>query len=116
MARARRFAGYPLDSFAPGSAEPLFMPTSSVTKRRRRRSAPAPKQAQKLRLIPEIKEPASEHSSSFAKFRLAPAILLTLITLSVYFQVIHLPFTNYDDGEYVQNNPDIQRGVTKATL
>jgi protein O-mannosyl-transferase len=92
------------------------MPTSSVTKRRRRRSAPAPKQAQKLRLIPEVTENAPERSSSFAKFRLAPAILLTLITLSVYLQVIHLPFTNYDDGEYVQNNTDIQRGITKATV
>jgi tetratricopeptide (TPR) repeat protein len=92
------------------------MPTSGATKRRKRRSPPAPKQAQSVRVIPEVKETAVEPSTSFAKFRLAPAILLTLITLSVYFQVIHLPFSNYDDGEYVQNNPDIQRGITTATV
>jgi protein O-mannosyl-transferase len=75
-----------------------------------------PNQAQKLRLIPEITVNAPERPSSFAKYRLAPAILLTLITLTVYLQVVHLPFTNYDDGEYVQNNPDIQRGLTTATV
>jgi tetratricopeptide (TPR) repeat protein len=39
-----------------------------------------------------------------------------LMTFGVYFQIIHQPFSNYDDGEYVTNNPHIQSGLTRSTL
>ncbi len=38
------------------------------------------------------------------------------MTFGVYFQVIHQPFSNYDDGEYVSNNPDIQNGFTRTAV
>ncbi len=53
---------------------------------------------------------------SFSRFRIAPAILLMLLTFGVYFQIIHQPFSNYDDGEYVTSNPKVQSGLTRATL
>jgi len=43
--------------------------------------------------------------------RVTPVVLLVLITFFVYIQVIHHPFVNYDDGEYVGENVDIQHGI-----
>jgi protein O-mannosyl-transferase len=39
-------------------------------------------------------------------------LVLTLVTAAVYFQVRSYDFVNYDDGEYVYQNPHIQRGLT----
>ncbi|MGA2069929.1 MAG: tetratricopeptide repeat protein [Sedimentisphaerales bacterium] len=39
-------------------------------------------------------------------------LALTLATAAVYFQVRSYDFVNYDDGEYVYENPNIQRGFT----
>jgi tetratricopeptide (TPR) repeat protein len=39
-----------------------------------------------------------------------------LMTFGVYFQILHQPFSNYDDGEYVSNNPNVQNGLTGATV
>lgn len=91
------------------------MPTANLTKQRRKRARDEQKQAHKLRLVPEKSQTSSE-ASVFLKFRIAPAILLALVTFGIYFQVIHQPFSNYDDGEYVSNNPNIQKGITRATL
>lgn len=48
--------------------------------------------------------------------RVVPAILLVLITFALFIQVAHHPFTNYDDGEYVQQNTQIQHGITLSML
>lgn len=75
----------------------------------------APKQAQEpIPLPPKADTPT--RFASLLKLRLVPAILLALITFAVYFRVIYHPFSNYDDGEYVGNNLQIQKGFSSATL
>lgn len=75
-----------------------------------------PKQVQRPRTTPQkvVAQPAA--LASLLKLRVAPALLLTLLTFAVYYQVIHHPFSNYDDGEYVGDNLNIQKGLTIATL
>jgi tetratricopeptide (TPR) repeat protein len=41
---------------------------------------------------------------------------LVLITLSVYGQVRHFDFINYDDPAYVTNNPFVINGINKSSL
>ena len=41
-------------------------------------------------------------------------LLLALATLLVYLPVRHCGFVNYDDGDYVTDNPVVQNGVTWA--
>lgn len=43
-------------------------------------------------------------------------LLLVLITASVYRQVINFDFINYDDNEYVFNNPHVQNGITYDSI
>src|SRR5438477_7498151 len=38
--------------------------------------------------------------------------LLTVLTLAVFWPVRHFEFINYDDPEYVTQNPFVQRGLT----
>ncbi len=59
---------------------------------------------------------SSDSQSVLWRQRVAPAILLSLITFAIYSQVIHHPFSNYDDGEYVQDNADVHGGITWRTL
>ena len=92
----------------------LPMPSVSSSQQRRKPSRRASKQSLELRRVAQITRRKAAHS--FLKFRVAPAILLIAVTFGVYFQVIHQPFSNYDDGEYVGNNPKIQSGVTRATV
>ncbi len=42
------------------------------------------------------------------------ALLLALITLTAYLPVTQFEFTNYDDLDYVTNNPNVQAGLTWA--
>lgn len=42
--------------------------------------------------------------------------LLAAITFAVYWPVLKYPFVNYDDVDYVTENPHVQQGVTLATL
>jgi len=93
------------------------MPAANTTRHRRKRSRPAPKPAPGPPLILRPVETAPVTSApTFARLRVAPAILLALLTFSIYFQILHHPFSNYDDGEYVTDNPDIQHGISPATL
>lgn len=48
--------------------------------------------------------------------RVAAIIVLALVTLAVYYPVIHHPFSNYDDAEYVTDNTAIQHGITLSFL
>jgi tetratricopeptide (TPR) repeat protein len=94
-----------------------LMPTANLTKHRKNRQQRTPKQSSKLRFVSEnVPVPRLKEAGSFSKFRIAPAILLMLMTFGIYSQVIHQPFSNYDDGEYVSNNPNVQNGITRATV
>jgi protein O-mannosyl-transferase len=93
------------------------MPAANKTKQRKKRSRPAPQSALGPRLISRPAETAPvTAASSFGRLRVAPAILLALLTLGIYVQILHHPFSNYDDGEYVTDNTDIQRGITPTML
>ncbi len=48
--------------------------------------------------------------------RLVCALLLALITAGVYWPVRGFDFTNYDDPDYVTNNPWVQQGVTRESV
>ena len=39
-------------------------------------------------------------------------VCLVLVTLLVYLPVRHSAFTNYDDPDYVTDNPAVQAGLT----
>lgn len=43
-------------------------------------------------------------------------LILVIVTLTVYWNVSHYDFINYDDGEYVSENRQIQSGLTKENL
>lgn len=58
----------------------------------------------------------ADFSSVVWRHRIAPAILLALITFALYIQVVHHPFANYDDSDYVQNNLQIQKGINLTML
>jgi tetratricopeptide (TPR) repeat protein len=92
------------------------MPAANTTKHRKRRSRPAPKSVPGPRLISRPETAPVNSASSFGRLRVAPVILLALLTLGIYLQILHHPFSNYDDGEYVTDNPDIQHGITPTTL
>ncbi len=41
---------------------------------------------------------------------------LALLTVFIYLPVVHCPFINYDDNEYVTQNPAVSKGITPANL
>lgn len=72
-------------------------------------------------LVPTVQVTDTQQTKPFVssdpwRHRVAPAILLVLVTFALYIQVIHHPFTNYDDGDYVQQNRQIQKGITLPML
>jgi hypothetical protein len=91
------------------------MPTANANKPRKR-PRPAPKRAQEPTALPQKAATPPPACASLLRLRIAPALLLTLLTFGVYYQVMHYPFSNYDDGEYVGDNLKIQKGITGATV
>jgi len=89
------------------------MPTAHSIQPRKPRTAR--KKPQKAVPAP-VQKPLEAAGSAFLKFRIAPVLLLVLLTLAVYYPVIHHPFSNYDDGDYVGDNLNIQNGINLATL
>jgi len=56
-------------------------------------------------------------SSLFAaKWTWILSLLLIVATVAVYYPVKDHPFANYDDDDYVTNNPHVQAGVTWETV
>jgi protein O-mannosyl-transferase len=43
-------------------------------------------------------------------------IFLVIATLLIYLQIVHFDFVDYDDTDYVFQNPHIQAGITKDSL
>jgi protein O-mannosyl-transferase len=95
------------------------MPSTKLKRKRKTIAQTVPKHG--LGPLPissklEVSTEATEERGFLWKRRVAPAILLAFVTFAIYYQVIHHPFSNYDDSEYVQGNPNIQGGVTPAML
>jgi protein O-mannosyl-transferase len=59
---------------------------------------------------------APDRSGFLWKQRIAPAVLLALVTFTVYVQVLQHPFSNYDDAEYVSQNQSVHSGVTQSMV
>ena len=43
-------------------------------------------------------------------------LALVAVTLLVYSRVVHYPFTNYDDNEYITENQHVQAGLSWSTV
>jgi len=43
-------------------------------------------------------------------------LVLVIATIAVYYPVHGHPFVNYDDGDYVYENPQVQAGLTWITV
>ncbi len=50
------------------------------------------------------------------KLALGLSLLLLVVTLGLYYPVVHHPFANLDDRGYVYGNPHVQDGLTWATV
>ena len=60
---------------------------------------------------------AKKPQSAFSPLRdLWIYLVLLLATFAVYAQVRHFDFVNYDDNEYVSENPYVRQGITRAGL
>ena len=59
---------------------------------------------------------AKNSENSHRRSSVLVSLLLVLITTSVYWQVINFDFINYDDNEYVFDNPHIQDGFTYDSI
>ncbi|MEZ4604830.1 MAG: hypothetical protein R2861_15950 [Desulfobacterales bacterium] len=44
------------------------------------------------------------------------SLLLIFVTASVYWQVQKFDFINYDDNDYIYNNPHVQNGITANAI
>jgi tetratricopeptide (TPR) repeat protein len=55
-------------------------------------------------------------ASGLAKRPLAMAVLLFVATVALYYPVHNHPFINYDDRDYVYENPHVQAGLTVSTV
>ena len=55
-------------------------------------------------------------ASAFAKRPWIASLVLFVATLALYYPVHNYPFTNYDDRDYVTENPRVQRGLTLSTI
>jgi len=104
----------------------VLMPTAKARKHRRKVTRPAPKLSPSPPALTQIPagsmppmqdvESSGSRAAVVLRRRVAPAIVLAVITLALYYQVIHHPFANYDDGEYVVDNYKIHQGITLATV
>ena len=76
-------------------------------------------EAQSAVTLPPPQTPNSEAAPSASalqlRTRIALAVVLAIMTFALYYPVIHHPFSNYDDGEYVVQNDRIHRGVNWTT-
>jgi len=54
--------------------------------------------------------------SAIADRPLVLSLLLVIATLALYYPVHHHPFINYDDREYVYENPRVQSGLSPSTI
>jgi len=79
----------------------------SIEKTRRRR--PNIHKEHASRLTPDSFDRGAVHAW-------APVLLLAAATFAVYSPVLKHPFVNYDDVDYVTENPRVQQGLTAAML
>jgi len=47
---------------------------------------------------------------------LTVAVLLAVATLTIYGQLVHYDFVNFDDGKYVYENPRVQSGLSRSGI
>src|SRR5215471_2334138 len=68
----------------------------------------------------EQSTPAMKPGRTWATSRFMNPLLLSLVlvvaTVALYAPVNHHPFINYDDNDYVYVNPQIESGVSWATV
>src|SRR6267378_1305540 len=65
---------------------------------------------------PEVSASSSKLFQSSTKHTLPLCLLLTVVVLVFYNPVIHNGFLNYDDDQYITQNPHVWAGLTWATV
>src|ERR1700674_2211584 len=65
---------------------------------------------------PEVSASSSKLFQSSTKRTLVWCLLLTVVVLVFYNPVIHNGFLNYDDDQYITQNPHVWAGLTWATV
>jgi Flp pilus assembly protein TadD len=65
---------------------------------------------------PEVSASSSKLFQSSTKHTLLLCLLLTVVVLVFYNPVIHNGFLNYDDDQYITQNPHMWAGLTWATV
>ncbi len=65
---------------------------------------------------PQVSDSSSKLFQSSTKHTLPFCLLLTVVVLVFYNPVIHNGFLNYDDDQYITQNPHVWAGLTWATV
>jgi protein O-mannosyl-transferase len=65
---------------------------------------------------PRVRQQLPRNPTTATNRRWMLAVLLAACTLGLYYPVVHYPFVNYDDNDYVTANSHVQQGLTKATF
>jgi protein O-mannosyl-transferase len=60
--------------------------------------------------------PPVSSADVFAQRPWLASLVLLLVTVALYYPVHNHPFTNYDDRDYVNENPMVQRGLTPSMI
>jgi Tfp pilus assembly protein PilF len=60
--------------------------------------------------------PGNQSRYHRSRYQWIACVLLAIVTFAVYAGVTKHPFVNYDDADYVADNPMVQQGLTQATL
>jgi protein O-mannosyl-transferase len=89
----------------------------AVKSPRKRRKAPhrGPKPALVKPRISRLEE-TNPQKSSVLLTRLAPAVLLAIVTFAFFFPALHHPFANYDDADYLLQNQNVHQGLSLSSL
>ena len=61
--------------------------------------------------MPEVLvRPRSGQAASFVRNLVVLSLVLVVATLALYYPVHQFPFINYDDRDYVYENPQVESG------
>jgi hypothetical protein len=67
--------------------------------------------------MPEVLvRPRSGQAASFVRNPVVLSLVLVVATLALYYPVHQFPFINYDDRDYVYENPQVESGLSWATV
>lgn len=79
-------------------------------------STKAGKRTKKEELSPSFKAPLSPDSPSTDRQTLGLCLALIVVVCAFYSPIVHNGFLNYDDKQYITDNPPVKAGLTWKTV